>query len=199
MEIEKELDDNFINQKNKVEEENCERLLDVVGLNRTYNIISSSNNYGLYKNALSIAISSLCGKYLDTKYVLFISKYLYLFSIAKITVELQFFKSKSFPISNKYLRDVLHSLKIIYEIPWLDDLVFVERIVPRLVAATCVLPIFQQAKLAKFWCEMSSENTLHRILHCLQEAITFQLISTEYDPTFQDETAVTFATKTMKV
>ncbi|XP_025409259.1 ubiquitin-protein ligase E3A isoform X3 [Sipha flava] len=178
MEIEKELDDNFMDTENVVEEENCERRLDVPGLARAYKKISSSNNYGLYKNALSIAISSLC---------------------AKITVELQFFKSKSFPISDKYLKDVLHSLKIIYEIPWLDDLVFVERIVPRLVAATCVLPIVEQAKLAKFWCEMSSENTLRRILHCLQEAITFQLISTEYDPTFQDETAVTFATKTMKI
>lgn len=119
--------------------------------------------------------------------------------LAKITVELHFFKSKSFPISDKYLEDVLHSLKIIYEMPWLDDSVFVERIVPRLVAATCVLPVAEQAKLAKFWCEMSSENTLRRILHCLQEAITFQLISTEYDTTFQDETAVTSATKTMKV
>lgn len=83
--------------------------------------------------------------------------------------------------------------------PWLDDLVFVERVVPRLVAATCVLPVTEQAKLAKFWCEMSSENTLCRILHCLQEAITFQLISTEYDSTFQDETAVVSATKTIKV
>lgn len=83
--------------------------------------------------------------------------------------------------------------------PWLDDLVFVERIVPRLVAATCVLPVAEQAKLAKFWCENSCENTLRRILHCLQEAVTFQLISTEYDATFQDENAVTSATKTMKV
>lgn len=83
--------------------------------------------------------------------------------------------------------------------PWLDDLSFVERIVPRLVAATCILPVTEQAKLARFWSEMSSENTLRRILHCLQEAITFQLISTEYDATFQDETAVVFATKTMKV
>lgn len=83
--------------------------------------------------------------------------------------------------------------------PWLDDLVFVERIVPRLVAATCVLPIDEQAKLAKFWCGNSSEITLQSILHCIQEAITFQLISTEYDATFQDETAVTAATKTMKV
>lgn len=83
--------------------------------------------------------------------------------------------------------------------PWLDDLVFVERIVPRLVAATCVLPVAEQAKLARFWSEMSCENTLQRILRCLQEAITFQLISTEYDATFQDETAVTSATKTMKV
>lgn len=94
---------------------------------------------------------------------------------------------------------MLHSLKIVYEMPWLDDLVFVERIVPRLVAATCVLPVAEQAKLAKFWCEMTTEHTLRRILHCLQETITFQLISTEYDATFQDETAVTFATKTMKV
>lgn len=123
---------------------------------------------------------------------------LYIFS-AKVTVELHFFKSKSFPISNKYLEDVLHSLKVIYEMPFLDDFVFVERIVPRLVAATCILPIAEQAKLAKFWCEMSSENTLRRILHCLQEVITFQLISTEYDTTFQDETTVTSATKTMKV
>lgn len=119
--------------------------------------------------------------------------------LAKITVELHFFKSKSFPFSDKYLEDVLHSLKIIYQMPWLDDLVFVERIVPRLVAATCVLPVAEQAKLARFWSETSCENTLQRILRCLQEAITFQLISTEYDATFQDETAVTSATKTMKV
>lgn len=83
--------------------------------------------------------------------------------------------------------------------PFLDDFIFVERIVPRLVAATCILPVAEQAKLAKFWCEMSSESTLRRILHCLQEVITFQLISTEYDATFQDETTVTSATKTMKV
>lgn len=129
---------------------------------------------------------------------LFIYIYIF-FHIAKITVELHFFKSKSFPISDKYLNDVLHSLKIVYEMPWLDDLVFIERIVPRLAAATCVLPIAEQAKLAKFWSENSSENTLRSILHCLQESITFQLISTDYDATFQDETAVTSATKTMKV
>lgn len=122
-----------------------------------------------------------------------------IFFLAKITVELHFLKSQSFPISKCYLKDVLHSLKIIYEMPWLDDSVFVERIVPRLVSATCVLPVDEQAKLAKFWSEKSSENTLRRILHCLQEAITFQLISTDYDTTFQDETAVTSATKTMKV
>lgn len=83
--------------------------------------------------------------------------------------------------------------------PWLDDLTFVERVIPRLVAATCVLPVTEHAKIAKFWCETSSENTLRRILHCLQEAITFQLISTDYDATFHDETAVTSCTKTMKV
>jgi len=121
------------------------------------------------------------------------------FLLAKITVELHFFKSKSLSISDKYLEDVLHSLKIIYETPWLDSLVFVERVVPRLVAATCVLPIAEQAKLAKFWCEMSSENTLRRILHCLHEAITFQLISSEFDTAFQNETTIEFVTRTMKV
>lgn len=83
--------------------------------------------------------------------------------------------------------------------PFLDDFIFVERIVPRLVAATCVLPIAEQAKLARFWCDVSSENTLRKILHCLQEVITFQLISAEYDASFQEETTVTSATKTMKV
>jgi len=84
--------------------------------------------------------------------------------------------------------------------PWLEDPVSIERIVPRLVAATCVLPVTQQAKLAKFWCEMTCKSTLYRILHCLQEAITFHLISTECDPNFQeDETVIPSVTKTMKV
>ncbi|KAL4089713.1 hypothetical protein QTP88_024689 [Uroleucon formosanum] len=180
MEIEKELDDNSMDEDDEVEgdEDYGEKQLDVAGLARAYKKMSSLNNDEFYKDVLCLAISSLC---------------------AKITVELHFFKSKSFPISDKYLEDVLHSLKIIYEMPWLDDLAFVGRIIPRLVAATCVLPVAEQAKLAKFWSEMSSENTLRRILHCLQEAITFQLISTEYDATFQDETAVVFATKTMKI
>ncbi|KAF0765438.1 ubiquitin-protein ligase E3A isoform X1 [Aphis craccivora] len=180
MEIEKELDDNSMDEDDEVEGEEVygEKQLDIEGLARAYNKINSTNNNEFYKNVLCLAISSLC---------------------AKITVELHYFKSKSFPISDKYLEDVLHSLKIIYQMPWLDDLSFVERIVPRLVAATCILPVAEQAKLARFWSEMSSENTLRRILHCLQEAITFQLISTEYDATFQDETAVVFATKTMKI
>lgn len=198
METEKELDDNSMDEEDNGDE-HCERELDVAGLARAYQKMSSTNNDGFYKNVLCIAISSLCGSYFGFYYHLLFKTLNLAFFTAKINVELHFFKSKVFPISNKYLEEVLHSLKIIYEIPWLDDLAFVERIVPRLVSATCVLPIAEQAKLAKFWCEMSSENTLRRILHCLQEAITFQLISTEYDASFQDETSVTSATKTMKV
>lgn len=87
MKMEKELDEIFGIQRdseNEVKEEYCEQLLDVAGLARAYKMMSSSNNYGLYKNALSIAISSLCGKYLDNKNSLLIqSNYSYIVFLSK--------------------------------------------------------------------------------------------------------------------
>lgn len=83
--------------------------------------------------------------------------------------------------------------------PWLDDLIFAERIMSRLVEVTSILPVAKQAKLARFWYEMSSENTLRRILHCLQETITFYVHSSEYTITSQDASPYVYAVKTMKV
>lgn len=61
MEIEKELDDNSMDEENDVEESNHEKQLDVAGLARAYKKMSSTNDDGFYKDVLCIAISSLCG------------------------------------------------------------------------------------------------------------------------------------------
>jgi len=61
MEIEKELDDNSMDEEDDVDKNKCERQLDVAGLARAYKKMSSTNNDGLCKDVLCIAISSLCG------------------------------------------------------------------------------------------------------------------------------------------
>lgn len=63
MEIEKELDDNSMDEEDEVEKNNHEKQLDVAGLARAYKIICSTNHDGFYKDVLCIAISSLCGWY----------------------------------------------------------------------------------------------------------------------------------------
>jgi len=60
MEIEKELDDNSMDEEDEVDKNKCERQLDVAGLVRAYNKLNSSID-GFYKDVLCIAISSLCG------------------------------------------------------------------------------------------------------------------------------------------
>lgn len=60
MEIEKELDDNYMDEENEVQEENCEKQLDVEGLAKAYKKLSSKDD-SLYKDVLALAISSLCG------------------------------------------------------------------------------------------------------------------------------------------
>lgn len=60
MEVEKELDDNSIDEDD-IDKNKCERQLDVAGLAQAYKIMSSTNNDGFYKDVLCIAISSLCG------------------------------------------------------------------------------------------------------------------------------------------
>lgn len=66
MEIEKELDDNSMDEDDEVEGEEVygEKQLDIEGLARAYKKINSSNNNEFYKNVLCLAISSLCGNYL---------------------------------------------------------------------------------------------------------------------------------------
>lgn len=61
MEIEKELDDNSIDEEDEVEVENSEKQLDIAGLERAYTQMSSTNYDGFYKDVLCIAICSLCG------------------------------------------------------------------------------------------------------------------------------------------
>jgi len=67
MEIEKELDDNSMDEDDEVEgdEDYGEKQLDVAGLARAYKKMSSLNNDEFYKDVLCLAISSLCGKYID--------------------------------------------------------------------------------------------------------------------------------------
>jgi len=67
MEIEKELDDNSMDENDEVEGgEDCgEKQLDVEGLARAYKKMSSLNNDEFYKDVLCLAISSLCGKYIN--------------------------------------------------------------------------------------------------------------------------------------
>lgn len=69
MEIEKELDDNSIDEDDEVEGEEVygEKQLDIEGLARAYKKINSTNNNEFYKNVLCLAISSLCGNYLNLK------------------------------------------------------------------------------------------------------------------------------------
>lgn len=69
MEVEKELDDNLIDDDDEVEEENVERQLDIEGLARAYKKLSSTKNDGFYKDVLALAISSLCGSLLNLKYL----------------------------------------------------------------------------------------------------------------------------------
>lgn len=66
MEIEKELDDNSMDEDDEVEgdEDYSEKQLDVAGLARAYKKMSSLNNDEFYKDVLCLAISSLCGKYI---------------------------------------------------------------------------------------------------------------------------------------
>lgn len=61
MEVEKEFDDNSMDEEDNTDDENGEKQLDVAGLSRAYQKICSSNNDGFYKDVLCIAISSLCG------------------------------------------------------------------------------------------------------------------------------------------
>jgi hypothetical protein len=69
MEIEKELDDNSMDEDDEVEGEEVygDKQLDVEGLARAYKKINSTFNNEFYKNVLCLAISSLCGKYLNLK------------------------------------------------------------------------------------------------------------------------------------
>lgn len=68
METEKELDDNSMDEEDNGDEEHCERELDVAGLARAFEKMSSTNDEGYYKDVLCIAISSLCGSYFDLYY-----------------------------------------------------------------------------------------------------------------------------------
>lgn len=68
MEIEKELDENSMDEEDNTNEETCEKLLDVAGLTRAYKKMSSSKHDSFYKDVLCIAINSLCGWLKNCKY-----------------------------------------------------------------------------------------------------------------------------------
>jgi len=61
MEIEKELDDNSIDEEDSIDEEIYDKQLDVAGLARAFKKMSSSNHDIYFKDVLCIAINSLCG------------------------------------------------------------------------------------------------------------------------------------------
>jgi len=61
MEIEKEQDDNSMDEEEDVDKNKCKRQLDVTELVRTYNKMNCIDNDGYFKDVLCMAISSLCG------------------------------------------------------------------------------------------------------------------------------------------
>jgi len=61
MELEKELDDNSIDEEVKEDVSYCEKQLDIEGLSRAYEKLCTTNIDGFFKDVLCLAISSLCG------------------------------------------------------------------------------------------------------------------------------------------